>query len=162
MANVQRPASVTYHSSLLDTRVQLCPVDIVRRCQLTNGDISPVSASEARVGVCGCWRVVQQVLDGALGEGWVSLRARRGRGRVALVLDEARTVGGDVTRFVSAGLRARSLAGSRRRWVGRRAGYAALAALGSSVCSVHESEGILVWNALHGLQQLMVVRVENG
>lgn len=117
------------HGGLLDAAVQVDPAHLVgvEGDQLADLDLAPVAAGELWVWLAGRGRVVDELLDGGLGEGGVAGGAGRGRGMVvAQVLGEAGAVGVRVDGLVQgrAGRRslreARVLAGRGRVevWVG--------------------------------------------
>lgn len=96
----------TYHGGFLNAAVHTDPSDIVGIGNLADGDITPFPAGKLGVGVLvGGRRVIEEVLNGGLGQGGVSL-ARRGRD-IAEALDEAlamrRLVGGAGSRVASLG-----------------------------------------------------------
>lgn len=110
-----------HHRGLFDCGVQVGPFRLVGG-QLAEGNVPPVSPSISGVGMVVRGRVDQEVLDGLLGEGGMSLGAGRWWG-VSLVLGEAlsmrmnmaRLVGGCVCRRCRNGRDRRSGRGAGRR-----------------------------------------------
>lgn len=115
-------------------------MDIIRVRQLTDCHAPPVSAGKARIGMAVRRRVVHQVLECLLAQGWVPLRAW-GSWRVPLVLHEALAVRSDMCGPVTARLRAGSRSESRRRVVHRWARDTALGrALSDGICCLHRGQ----------------------
>jgi hypothetical protein len=67
---------MTDHRSVLDACVHINPSNVIVGNQFADGNVPPVSTCKTGVMLSRGWRMVDEVLNGGLGEGRVSLGAR--------------------------------------------------------------------------------------
>lgn len=77
-----------YHSSILDTEVQISPFNLLRYSQLSYGNIAPIPPNVSGIWVSVRRWVVHKIEHSLLRQGWVAAVARR-RWNVSLVLNKA-------------------------------------------------------------------------